>query len=255
VVPVGAGAASTTQFLTSFEKSASKGRIILWRLKSTTSGLKLTETAIEVGSVAYPSRRLQAGGSATNPNTCWDTGDLRLINGSFDTDAGRIYTANAVRHDFSPSARIESAVRWYEIDPAATLSSSTVTRKGYVGESGSDADWPSVGTDSTGVLYVNFAQASLNSGQYLSMRATTIQPASSVASPILVKAGETRYEFSSGIERWGDYSAISRDPVDGYEDGRVQRLRAGGQLPRRASSVDFVHLLLAAVDAVPQRYP
>ncbi len=215
VVPVGSGASSPTQFFTSFQKDRGRGRVILWRLRDSAGGLKLTNAEIGVGKVGYAPWGLQAGGSATQSNTWWDTGDLRLINAVFDTDTGRIYSANSVRHNFAPSGYLESAVRWYEIDPAATLANSTVTRKGFVGESGSDAAWPSVATDSEGVLYVTFAQASLNNGQYLSMRAATIPVGSSAATPILVKAGEARYEFSSGPERWGDYTAITRDPVDG----------------------------------------
>ena len=36
---------------------------------------------------------------------------------------------------------------------------------------------------------------------------------STAATASLVRAGELRYEFGPGVERWGDFSAANRDPV------------------------------------------
>ncbi len=40
-----------------------------------------------------------------------------------------------------------------------------------------------------------------------------IAAGSTAASAALVRAGELRYEFGPGVERWGDFSAANRDPV------------------------------------------
>ena len=40
-----------------------------------------------------------------------------------------------------------------------------------------------------------------------------IQPGANGSSSVLIQSGVGRYEFGSGLERWGDYTAISRDPL------------------------------------------
>jgi len=203
------------QYLTSFARRNGKGEVVLWRLKETSHGLRLSNAAMRVGHTAFAPWGLQGGGSTGDPHTWWDTGDLRLINASYDPATGFIYTANAVAHDFAPSARVESAVRWYEVQPTGSLPNSAVTRDGYVGQSGSDAAWPSVATDGDGKLYVNYSQASLANAEFLSIHAATVPVGSTVATSVLVKAGEARYAFPvPGPQRWGDYSAIERDPAD-----------------------------------------
>lgn len=207
--------AGMPQYLTSFELRNGKGQVVLWRLKETSHGLRLSNASIKVGPTTFAPWGLQGGGSTGDPHTWWDTGDLRLINASYDPVTGFIDTANAVAHDFAPSARVESAVRWYELQPAGNLSNSAVTRKGYVGASGADAAWPSVATDGNGTLFVNYSQASLANAEFLSIHAATVPAASTVATSALVKAGEARYAFPvPGPQRWGDYSAIERDPAD-----------------------------------------
>jgi hypothetical protein len=215
VVPTDPAAAGTTQYFTSFEKSGTKGKVILWQLKKTSKGLRLSNAAIGVGAVQIaPWGRQGGGGSRSNTDTWWDTGDLRMINATYDTDLGRIYTAHAVSHEFGASPS-ESAIRWYEIDPGAPLVNSTVTRKGYVGTDGADAAWPSAATDSDGVLYLNFSQASLADSEFLSVHVADVQPGATTFSDSLMKPGTATYNAFSGTERWGDYSAIMRDPLDG----------------------------------------
>ena len=128
--------AGMPQYLTSFARRNGKGEVVLWRLKETSHGLRLTNVAIKVGHTTFAPWGFQGGGSTGDPHTWWDTGDLRLINASYDPATGFIYTANAVAHDFAPSARVESAVRWYEVQPAGSLPNSAVTRNGYVGAVG-----------------------------------------------------------------------------------------------------------------------
>ena len=49
----------------------------------------------------------------------------------------------------------------------------------------------------------------------LSFDTATVEPGQTLSTgPIVVKAGEGQYEASSGRERWGDFSAINRDPAD-----------------------------------------
>jgi hypothetical protein len=45
------------------------------------------------------------------------------------------------------------------------------------------------------------------------MYGATVPLASTAATVALVRAGDARYEYRSGVERWGDFSAANRDPV------------------------------------------
>jgi hypothetical protein len=209
------GGSPKTQYLTSFDyNGAQTDDIVLWRLRRARRKLRLASTAIPIGQVTLPPLGHQCGGTLSN-NTKWDTGDTRLINAFYDADSGYIYTAHTVGHQFG-SGPTESAVGWYEIQPQGVLTSSTITRNGYVGRDGYDAGWPSVATNANGVLFVNYDEASAANDECISSVATTVEPGQTASTgEILIKAGDTRYEFGSGVERWGDYTAINRDPGDG----------------------------------------
>jgi hypothetical protein len=213
------GTDPATQYLVSFEAARRADRLVLWRLRAADGRLRLVRSALPIGRTKIPYYGLQEGSSVTAPTTWWDTGDERFVNAWYDADLGRVFTAHAIRHDLGSGGHVESAVRWYEVDPAARLTDSRVDRAGFIGQSGSDAAWPSLATDSAGVLYVTYSQASLANGQYLSAWVATIQPGATVAQTLLLKAGQARYDFGTPApERWGDFSQTARDPTDG---GRI----------------------------------
>jgi hypothetical protein len=103
-------------------------------------------------------------------------------------------------------------IRWWEVDPASTLANSDVSRKGRVAAAGRDLAWPSVATDGDGKLWVNYARA--GAAECLAAYAGVIQPGATGAASVLIHGGDGRYEYSFGVERWGDYTAVARDPVD-----------------------------------------
>jgi hypothetical protein len=72
-----------------------------------------------------------------------------------------------------------------------------------------------VATDSTGTLFVTYNRASAPHGEFLSAWVATIPPGSTAATQLLVHAGLTTYDDLQGPERWGDFTAINRDPLDG----------------------------------------
>jgi hypothetical protein len=208
-------ARATTQYLASFQRGKlhKASHLVLWSLRKVNGSLHLGSVALSVGRTAFPPYGLQKGGSVRNTDTWWDTADLRLTTAFFDVDRNLFYTANAVKHAFADGFPV-SAVRWYEASPAASLGKSKLKRDGYVGQDRSYAAWPSVATDQNGVLFVNFAQASLRNGEYLSVYADTVPVGSTIADPeMLIKPGDATYNFGAGVDRWGDYSAISRDPA------------------------------------------
>ncbi len=209
------GISPTTQFMASLDYNSLRhpSDIVLWRLRETARGLRLAKTAFAIGRIRFPPPGLQCSGSASNPDTWWDTGDLRLTTAFYDASAGQLYTATAVRHDFGAGS--VSGVRWFEVDPKFSITASLLARSGYVGPSSSDSAWPSVGTDASGDLFVNYSEADLST--CISFRVASIAPGTTViGGDTEVVAGQARYEFQNGSpERWGDYSAIGRDPTNG----------------------------------------
>ncbi len=213
------GAAPTAQHLLSFEKTGrSSSALTLWQLQESSGVLAMSKASLEAGRVQYPFPGTQAGGSLTNINTYWDAGDLRLVNAFYDADTGKIYAAHAVFKDLQPDTVTgqyeETVVRWYEVQVGSPLSSSSLARSGYIGTPETDAGWPVVATDGSGNLFVAYSRASSVTGEYLSAWAAEIVPGSTDATTMLLAAGDARLEAIRGMERWGDYNGISRDPVD-----------------------------------------
>jgi hypothetical protein len=87
-----------------------------------------------------------------------------------------------------------------------------VTRKGLVGAAGRDVAWPSIATDGDRKIWVNYARA--GGAECLAAYAAVIRPGATGAASVRFRPGSGRYEYGPGPERWGDYTAVSRDPVD-----------------------------------------
>jgi hypothetical protein len=213
---ISVGGDPMAQYLTSIDFNGVSGKLILWRLKFTNGVGKLKAAQVAASAMAYPPFGLQCEGSAGDQNTWWDTGDLRITSALWDADLGRLYTATSVRRNLGGGAS-ESVIKWWEVNPATSLGDSDVTRGGVVGTPGRYAAWPSVATDASGNLWVNYARAgTAGVDECLSAYAAVVHPGTTTASQIAVQLGEDRYNYAVGdIERWGDYTSISRDPVDG----------------------------------------
>jgi hypothetical protein len=213
------GASNGDQYFLSYDRT---GSLIVWRLRETAAGLRLTNAAMPVKTEVIPPYGTQAGGSYRDPDTWWDPGDLRLVNSFYDADLGRLYAAHAVAANLKPDTitggYIESAIRWYEVDPGRPLKGSTITRTGLVGAPEVDSGWPVIATDANGNVFMTFSRASKPRKEYLSAWIAEIPPGSTMAQLTLLTAGTARMENrirSSPVERWGDFNAINRDPVDG----------------------------------------
>ena len=211
IVPtVSTGGAPTTQYMTSLDFNGATGKLILWRIKAVDGVLKLTKASLGGGGMDYPPWGRQCG-NTTGLNSKWDTGDLRLTSSFLDGALGRLYTTTAIQGNIGAGA-IESVVRWWEVDPSSVLANSDVTRTGRVGAAGRDAAWPSIATDGDGNVWVNYARAGV--AECLAAYAGVVQPGVTASSSVLIQSGFGRYEYGPGVERWGDYTAISRDPLD-----------------------------------------
>ena len=212
IVPtVSFGGAPMTQFMTSLDFNGSTGKLILWRLKPVNGALKLTRAHIAGGPMALPPWGRQCPGNPAGLDDNWDTGDLRLTSAFWDGGLGRLYTTTAIRGNLGGGTG-ESVVRWWEVDPHSTLKSSRVTRKGLVGAPGRDVAWPSIATDGDRKIWVNYARA--GAPECLAAYAAVIRPGTTGSASVRIRAGSGRYEYAPGAERWGDYTAVSRDPMD-----------------------------------------
>jgi hypothetical protein len=204
-----AGAAPADQYLVSLEPKATSAKLVLWRLHVAHGAMSIAKVARAVKPVSLPPYGYQCNGT-THANTLWDTGDLRLTSAFYDGDTNRLYAATAVKGN-AGGGPIESVIRWYEAIPKTTFHRSVVAREGTVKAAGDDAAWPAVATNDAGTLFLTYARAGLS--ECLGIWAATVPAGSTAATASLVRAGELRYEFGPGVERWGDFSAANRDPV------------------------------------------
>jgi hypothetical protein len=223
------GASDAPQYLLSFEGPRRHSRLIVWRIASSNTGLRLTRAAIDVGRVRGFVVGTQLGApNLRDPNFWWDTGDQRLINAWYDSDRGELFAAHDVAKDLRPDTRtggyLESAIRWYEVDPAGQLSSSTLARMGIVGAPETDAGWPAVATDGSGNLFITFSRASKPRREYLSAWAAEIPPGTRTAALQLLVEGTAVHDAIAGIERWGDFNGIGRDPTDPSQIAMINQI-------------------------------
>ena len=64
-------------------------------------------------------------------------------------------------------------------------------------------------------LGVPFERRGAITDEYLSAWVAQVRPGRRAASTQLLQAGTARMEALPGVERWGDYNGIARDPVGG----------------------------------------
>ncbi len=87
-----------------------------------------------------------------------------------------------------------------------------MTRTGTIGAVGRDLAWPSITTDGDGKLWINYARA--GTAECLAAYASVVQPGQPRP---LVDPHQARFRavrvLPGWVERWGDYTAVSRDPV------------------------------------------
>jgi len=245
---VSVGPAPSSQFLVSLDEG-SPSELVVWRLKPGTSGLRLARTALPIGRVAIAPFGSQCGGSLYRADTWWDPGDLRLVTAFYDAERSRLYTAHSVAKDLTPDPvtgnYVESVVRWYDLRIGSELGRSDVIRKGVIGEPETDAGWPAIATDEAGNAFIVYSRASQPADECLSAWAAEVLSGGTAATVVELVPGEARFEAIKGPERWGDFGAAVRDPVDGT---RVVLIDQYAEADGGASTMDWrqvVHVVSA----------
>jgi len=217
------GTSPGAQLLISFQAINGKfDYLVLWRIKPTATGFTLKKACCgSTGRVSAPPFGSQGGGGLNDGEFFWDTGDTRLINAFYDADRNELVAAHTVFKNFTPDVLTggypEAAVQWYEVNPANKLGNSVLARKGVIGSTEVDLGWPTVATDSSGTLFVTYNRASDPHDEFLSAWVATIPSNSTADTQLLLRAGTATYDASNGPERWGDFTAINRDPLDGQD--------------------------------------
>jgi len=200
---------SGSQYLASLETRATETKLVLWRVRVRSGRMTILKVARPVARASLPPYGFQCG-STGHANTWWDTGDLRLTSAFYDGLTNHLYAAAAVGGN-AGGGPSESVIRWYEASTKSKFHRSTVTREGTIKAPDHDAAWPAVATNDGGTLFVTYARA--GASDCLGIWAATVPAGSTTATAALVRAGELRYEFGPGVERWGDFSAANPDPV------------------------------------------
>jgi hypothetical protein len=235
------GASATRQFMLSFQGPGRDSYLTVWRLAEAATGLKLKKATVFTGKTRIAPPGTQGGGSETDPDTWWDTGDLRLINAFYDSDLNGLYAAHVVAKNLGPDTvtggYLESVARWYEVVPASRLGDSVLNRKGTIGQAETDAGWPVVATDESGNLFVTYNRASEPLGEFISAWAAEIVPGTTAAVSTLLVAGTALHDSLNGLERWGDFNGINRDPVHPSYIAMVNQVAIAGSIWQQTVNV------------------
>lgn len=215
---VSVGSAPRSQFLVSLDEGK-RANLVVWRLSPSSTGVRLVRAAVPIpGSVSIAPYGTQCNGDLKRADTWWDPGDLRFVTAFYDADRDALFTAHAISKDLEPDTitggYVESVVRWYEVQPGPKIGTSEIVRRGVIGTPESDAGWPALATDADGNLFVTYSQASAPNDECLSAYAAEVPAGATSASSTLLRSGEARFEAGGGPERWGDFAAAVRDPVD-----------------------------------------
>ena len=205
-------------------------RLTVWRISETPDGLRLSKRSVGTGLQMIAPFGTQKGGdvNCAEITTCWDTGDLRLINAFYDADLGLLYGAHAVNNPEEPDAYVESVIRWYEVD-VTPWGSTSISRKGLIAQDGRDAGWPVMATDGAGNVMLTYSLAGApGTGEFLSTYAASVGIGSTMPEVQLLRAGESTYieARAPDVQRWGDYNGINRDPVDPLDVWIVNQIAA-----------------------------
>jgi hypothetical protein len=198
-------------FLISQSRTAGSCDLIAWGIANALSSpalSALTATASR-SSCTTPPDALQPGGGIP-----LDSGDTRVINAVYRN--GSLWTAQSINMNLG-SGNV-AAVRWAQVDLSGWPASADILQDGTLGADGVWFFYPAIMADAANNVAVAFTRSSATefaSADY-AFRLSADLPGSLPVNAVL-KAGSANYQLpdSNGENRWGDYSAIAVDPVDG----------------------------------------
>jgi hypothetical protein len=171
------------------------------------TSLALAEN-LSVATYAYPVSASQSGTTAKV-----QANDERLLDAQWHTN-GTIYATHT--GGCNPGGGTVDCVRWYQV---GNLSGTpTLLQQGTISGSSQYRFFPDLAVDRSGNMAIAYSYSS--SSDQVGIRFTGRQAGDSngtTAADATFKAGEAVYSntFASSPHRWGDYTAMAVDPVDG----------------------------------------
>ena len=167
--------------------------------------LNTTDQLIPVTAYGLPPKGTQKGG----PNNI-ETGDNRFSSSIVSVAKSGDGTVWGVQGVQNPTTG-RAALRWFQIDPTTNV----ILQEGLITKAGFDYYYGSVAVNSKGCVVIGFSGSSADT--FISAYAVegeTVAGVTTFGDAILLKAGTHSYdvEFSSGRNRWGDYSVTMVDP-------------------------------------------
>jgi hypothetical protein len=158
-------------------------------------------SVLNVPSYQIPINPLQPEGIDT-----LDDGDARI-----SSSARRV--GNILYATHSTEVNNRAAIQWYRVD--ANLH--TLIDSGTITNANLELFYPSIASNEVGTVVIgcNGTSSSTFVGSY-ALIGTVTNGALSFSEPMLLKAGLAAYDThdSSGVSRWGDYSATTLDPLN-----------------------------------------
>jgi len=196
--------AAAAEYLVS---EGSSSQLLLTRIDNA-SGIPVLHPPAPIQVASYVSSNSTPGAPQPGNDNTIDTSDTRVLNAVYRN--GSVW---ATHHLVGPGGKVE--VAWYRIDPAANSGSGAVLEQGRIRDAVRWYYYPSIGVNKDSVAAVGFSGSS--TVEFVGGYYTIIRPSAGIADPVSpLKSGEAPYykTFTSGINRWGDFSATMVDPGD-----------------------------------------
>ena len=168
-------------------------------------GPMTSPSLVEAGVTIVPSTSTPPNAPALGSVAPLDCLDARPMNAVYRN--GSVYTT----HGIAVSGR--AGCRWYEVN----ASNANLVQYGTVADGSMYYFMPGIAVNARDEVILGFSgsNASQYAGAYLAARRPA-DSAGEMCAPILFQAGNAAYNTASsgGVNRWGDYSLSSIDPVD-----------------------------------------
>ena len=196
-------------FLVAAPPISSSLRLYTLRDSSRTPGVSLTgPVAVSVAAYSLPPNATQCGGIGTAQQL--DSGDARFVNAS--TQSGNFLWASHSIDFFG------AAVRWYKINTATNSVAAGDTHTHFASGSSSDFN-ASIAANDAGDVYVNWNSSSSTvcpQVRFSGQRATDVGTPSVAGIALFTSPTKLTGNFDPrfGTQRWGDYSAVTVDPLN-----------------------------------------
>jgi hypothetical protein len=200
---------SSTLYLAAVPADGQSSTLQIWSI----TGVPGIGTGVSVTTSALTQQTtLVVPPDAVQPNSsiAIATNDARLLNLVYRD--GSLWMGSTTGCMPAGDTSMRACLHFAQVDTSAQA----ITQEMTFGEAGIDYYYPAVALDASDNLVTMFNRSS--SSEYVSIYTSghnAGDPAGSFQAPALVHSGQAAYDPTPYAPRWGDYSGISVDPLDG----------------------------------------